>query len=107
MAGGRGASKVWPFGPENRPVSAVQVLTRKNQSCAASARAQENIIMQNYPRSIKTALNRLAHAEGLAYEEAVKRRLLADLERLRGNGATHAEMLAHLQAQEAGGRSNL
>ncbi|MCK0509156.1 hypothetical protein [Aromatoleum anaerobium] len=60
------------------------------------SRAQENIIMHNYPRSIKTALNRRAHAEGLAYEEAVKNRLLADLERLRANGAKPAEIVAYL-----------
>ncbi len=57
--------------------------------------------MQNtYPRSIKTALNRRAHAEGLAYEEAVKTRLMADLARLKGNGATYAELLAHVERQE-------
>ncbi|CAI06545.1 hypothetical protein ebA808 [Aromatoleum aromaticum EbN1] len=55
--------------------------------------------MQTYPRSIKTALNRRAHAEGLAYEEAVKSRLLAELERLKANGATPAELVAYLEGE--------
>ncbi|NMG53613.1 hypothetical protein [Aromatoleum aromaticum] len=65
--------------------------------------------MQNFPRTVTGALNRLAHREGLRHAEAVKSRLAAELARLKGNGATHAEMLAHLERQthEAGGRSNL
>ncbi|MCK0510795.1 hypothetical protein [Aromatoleum buckelii] len=60
------------------------------------SRAQENNIMQNLPRSIKTALNRRSHAEGLAYAEVVKSRLLADLERLKAQGAKPAELVAYL-----------
>lgn len=56
--------------------------------------------MKNYPRSIKTALNRRAHAEGLAHEEAVKRRLLAELERLNAQGASYAEVVAYLERRD-------
>ncbi|QTQ33007.1 Uncharacterized protein pbN1_30190 [Aromatoleum bremense] len=52
--------------------------------------------MQNLPRTVTSLLNRRSHAEGLAYAEAVKSRLLADLERLKANGATHAEIIAYL-----------
>lgn len=54
-------------------------------------------MQHRYPRSIKTALNRRAHAEGRAYAEAVKARLMADLERLKASGASHAAMLAVIE----------
>lgn len=49
------------------------------------------------PRPLRTALNRRAHAEGLAHAELVKRRLTAELEALRDGGATYAELCQHLE----------
>ena len=55
--------------------------------------------MKALPNDLKSRVNRLAHAEALAHEAAVKARLLADLERLQASGATTAEMLEHLEQQ--------
>ncbi|NMG15502.1 hypothetical protein [Aromatoleum bremense] len=52
--------------------------------------------MQNLPRPIASALNRRAHAEALAHEELVKNRLLADVARLKAQGAKPAEIVAYL-----------
>ncbi|MCK0508548.1 hypothetical protein [Aromatoleum anaerobium] len=56
--------------------------------------------MQNFPRTVTSLLNRRAHAEGLAYAEVVKRRLVADLARLKANGAKPAELLAFLEGEQ-------
>lgn len=56
------------------------------------------------PRDLKAALNRYAHAEGQRHAEAVKTRLLADLERMKSAGASLADLLAHIERQAGADR---
>lgn len=46
-------------------------------------------------RSLRTAVNTMAHAEGQRYADEVKRRVTAELEAMQGT-ATHAELLAYI-----------
>jgi hypothetical protein len=52
-------------------------------------------------KTVKTLLNRLAHAAGTRHADQVKRRLLADLERLRAEGASFDDLHAWLERQAA------
>lgn len=53
-------------------------------------------------RSLRTAVNTMAHAEGQRHADEVKRRVMAELEAMQGTGATHAELLAYIATREPG-----
>jgi hypothetical protein len=48
------------------------------------------------PKTVRTALNRFSHAEGISHADATKQRLTAELEALRANGASIEQMLAYI-----------
>ena len=55
-------------------------------------------------KPVKTAVNRFAHAQGAKHAEITKQRVMAALEALRADGATHAELLAYIAAWAAGSK---
>ncbi len=50
------------------------------------------------PRDVRQLVNRLAHAHGARHAEAVKRRLLVELDTMREAGAGYPELVAHVEA---------
>ena len=78
------------------------MLTHKtpiNIACALSASTREELQIMDIPRQLKTAINKLAHAEGIRYESRIKAMLIEQLEAMREAGATDAELLAYLAAR--------
>lgn len=53
------------------------------------------------PSAIRQRLNRLAHTRGVDHGIALQKRLLAELQRLAGTGASDADLAAHLDAYES------
>ena len=47
-------------------------------------------------RQLKTAINKLAHSEGIRHESRIKSLLIEQLAALRETGATEAEMQSYL-----------
>jgi hypothetical protein len=50
------------------------------------------------PPALRRLVDQLARMQGPVYAEAIKRRLLTDLDALRASGADYAALLAHVEA---------
>jgi hypothetical protein len=60
-------------------------------------RSREGKEKKMFTRTVKQAVNRFAHAQGMRHSEIVKQRVLAALEAMRADGSTQAELLQHVE----------
>jgi hypothetical protein len=70
-----------------------QTIARAPPACT-----REEAQKMHTSRQLKTAINKLAHSEGIRHEDHVKALLTAQLEAMRSAGASDDELQAYLTA---------